>query len=755
MKLLRKQSRKIASAFFVIFSSCLFISCGTLKSSTLISSENLSNTKVNTGVKKYSYKTIKTPTYKDPSVHLRLMQEDQFLVQKRNKYKEVYDIKKSNRTGWTINFILLVGGFGSLGMYGSDNIESRSQGEGFLYGASIGLIIYIFLRVMVKTEDTRTKYTYKNITESDYKSPNPIINKNLTITSSEKSIIALTDQHGKLIYSPVKDFNILNVPDNSSISFKLSLPSESYMFEPIVLKPSLWMHQYSLIQNDCNVYSLSHTEISPIATVRKGMEYRILTEISDKYKIELFNKAGWINKTCAEIFYSVPIKQDISTAIKIHVEERMNNWQQQGEFESPTAYIQRMSQRQKKLLELTNEAMILFQKDYVNLFEWDKSIIYRYDPNSQTFQIHIPDLESIIISVPLDKARAFKENWQNVIIKDQQFVLLDGEWKLSSLKLVNPVLNYTVKYNSKIGRVYDPTNQFAFDLDPLNVVLPESDRFDFSEAEIIDNYSINTNLPNTNMTNPDGIAVIIGNANYEYTNTVDFAVNDAQLMKVYLTKVLGFKPGNIIYEPNTSKGKLEGIFGTTENHKGKLHDWIKADVSDVFIYYSGHGAPGLNDKKGYLVPVDCDPSRVELQGYSLDVFYKNLAKLPSKSTTIVIDACFSGTGIIDNISAIVPEVSEPIYAIENGVVLTSSKLNQVSSWYNGKRHGLFTYFFLKSIHDYKNSDNNHDGNLTYQEIFDYISDNSDGIPYYSRKLHGIKQTPTIIGNAVDNVVFQY
>jgi hypothetical protein len=62
----------------------------------------------------------------------------------------------------------------------------------------------------------------------------------------------------------------------------------------------------------------------------------------------------------------------------------------------------------------------------------------------------------------------------------------------------------------------------------------------------------------------------------------------------------------------------------------------------VTVFYSGHGVPGLKDQRGYLLPVNADPATVDLNGYPVDVLYENLSKLPAKSVTVYLDACFSG-----------------------------------------------------------------------------------------------------------------
>ena len=153
--------------------------------------------------------------------------------------------------------------------------------------------------------------------------------------------------------------------------------------------------------------------------------------------------------------------------------------------------------------------------------------------------------------------------------------------------------------------------------------------------------------------------------------------------------------------------------------------------------------------------MDCDPQYVEQGGYSLDLFYANLAKLQAKSITVVTDACFSGAEIFKNISPIVISVSNPIALTENCVVLTSSTNTQVSSWYNEKQHGMFTYFFLKALQDKDKSDKNKDGKLSFQEIYEYVSDKTEGVPYYARKIHNVVQVPTIQGTGVNNVLIEY
>ena len=257
---------------------------------------------------------------------------------------------------------------------------------------------------------------------------------------------------------------------------------------------------------------------------------------------------------------------------------------------------------------------------------------------------------------------------------------------------------------------------------------------------------VDKNIPNTSMTNTYAIAVVIGNRDYKNQDvpTVDFAEQDANAIKQYLIKTLGYREGNIIFVTDATQAEFNGIFGTGSNHKGKLYNWVRPNKSDVFVYYSGHGAPDPDSKDGYFVPSDCDPSLVALNGYSLDTFYGNLAKIPYKSLTVVVDACFSGASerglLLKNVSPIFIKPKNPLLSIQNSIVFTSSTGDEVSSWYPEKKHSLFTYYFLKSLQG--EADSNQDNNLTVGEIKNYIDDN---VPYMARRLNNRTQTPQFNG----------
>ncbi|MCI4668869.1 MAG: caspase family protein, partial [Bacteroidia bacterium] len=267
---------------------------------------------------------------------------------------------------------------------------------------------------------------------------------------------------------------------------------------------------------------------------------------------------------------------------------------------------------------------------------------------------------------------------------------------------------------------------------------------------------VDVNLPRTGNKNPNAIAVVIGNRDYNNRDvpSVDYALNDALAMKKYLVESYGFDPNNILYLENATQADFNGIFGTKDDHKARLFNLVRPNVSDVFVFYSGHGAPDLESEEAFFVPVDCDPSLVRFNGYAINTFYENLAKIPYKSITVVIDACFSGAsakGTLIPRASLVRVKSKPstILTDPKAAVFTSATGTQIASWYPEQSHGLFTYYFLKGIQGEANK--NRDRVLTVSEMKAYI-DNE--VPYQARRMNNRVQTPETYGKD-DSVIFDY
>lgn len=232
-------------------------------------------------------------------------------------------------------------------------------------------------------------------------------------------------------------------------------------------------------------------------------------------------------------------------------------------------------------------------------------------------------------------------------------------------------------------------------------------------------------------------AVVIGIRRYQHgLPEADFADADAVLMRKYLVDVLGYQDANTatLLNEQATKSGFEKFF----------ESWLPNRVesgADVFVYFSGHGAPNPKTRDAYLVPYDGDPTYLDKTGYPLKRLYAELGKLPAGKVTVVLDSCFSGAGG----RSVLAKGARPLMIVSpnedipaNLAVLSAAGADQISYAYQDKGHGLFTYFFLKGVKAQAGS-----GALNMKAVFDYAAPqvaniarreyNADQVPLWSGK----------------------
>jgi hypothetical protein len=253
-------------------------------------------------------------------------------------------------------------------------------------------------------------------------------------------------------------------------------------------------------------------------------------------------------------------------------------------------------------------------------------------------------------------------------------------------------------------------------------------------------------IPEGRARNPDATAVVIGVRNYRSRAVppVEFAHRDVAVVKAYLVRTLGFDPKNVIEVPDATLSDFRRVFGIEGKPQGQLMNWVRAGRSDVFVYYAGHGAPDPGSHGAYFVPSDADPNYIASGGYSLDLFWENLGKLPARNLTVVLDTCFSGNSeeglVLADVSPALLQVRAEFRGPEGSVVMTSAGPDQVSTWYREKKHSLFTYWWLKGLGGAADADVNRE--VTVGEMAAYLGNE---VPYWARRLSGQEQTPVIMG----------
>ena len=261
---------------------------------------------------------------------------------------------------------------------------------------------------------------------------------------------------------------------------------------------------------------------------------------------------------------------------------------------------------------------------------------------------------------------------------------------------------------------------------------------------------IEQNIPESNKPNENALAIIFGIENYKNVSGVTFANRDANFVKEYFEKTLGIKRNNIyfIINENVTKAEFDKVF----SKEGWLDKRVKREETEIYFYYAGHGAPEIKNNKAYLIPYDGDSNYASITGYELDKLYENLGNLNAKSVTIFLDACFSGANrenemLLANARPISIEVNSPI--VKGITVFSATSNKEISSAWQEKKHGLFTYFMLKGMQG--NADVNKDKKLTIGELGKYIKQNvSETAGFIDRE-----QTPQMITNNENRILINF
>ena len=248
--------------------------------------------------------------------------------------------------------------------------------------------------------------------------------------------------------------------------------------------------------------------------------------------------------------------------------------------------------------------------------------------------------------------------------------------------------------------------------------------------------------------NPQGVAIIVGNQNYEHRDVPDvsFAHRDADAFRRYVVEGLGFGPENIIDLRDATRRELFDALGTRVNPHGLLWSYLDPkEGSEVVLFYSGHGVPGLNDRRGYLLPVDADPKAAEDDGYPIDLMYENLGRLAeARAVQVYVDACFSGGThegvLVRDASPVYVTPALPEGVGEKVVSLTAASGEQVASWDTEARHGLFTHHLLDALHG--GGDEDGDGRVTAVEAKGYLDLH---MTRAARRQHRRVQVASLIG----------
>ena len=267
-------------------------------------------------------------------------------------------------------------------------------------------------------------------------------------------------------------------------------------------------------------------------------------------------------------------------------------------------------------------------------------------------------------------------------------------------------------------------------------------------ASLLDD--VERDLPTAAEPNPDAIAVIIGVERYATLPPARFAARDAQLFRRYVTSAFGVPDDrNHVYlrtDADATGNEFRKLFGDD--------GWLARRVrptSDIYVYFSGHGAPDIKSRTPHLLPTDADAAYPKETGYALNVLYQQLARLDARSVTVFLDACFTGATrtsgtLFNGARPIVISVEHPALLTDNFAVIAASGSDQIASDYPTKRHGLFTYFTLMGLRGAADADS--DRTITVGELEQYLART---VPTSAASLDR-EQTPVVTARSKDRPI---
>ena len=245
------------------------------------------------------------------------------------------------------------------------------------------------------------------------------------------------------------------------------------------------------------------------------------------------------------------------------------------------------------------------------------------------------------------------------------------------------------------------------------------------------------------------VALIIGIENYLESPSAKYANLDAKYFFDYARKGFGVKKQNINLLVDE-----EATFVKTNKALTKwLRSKIKADQSDLIIFFAGHGLASSDGKELYLLPQDSDPDLLSRTALSRTELFQEIINLNPKSVTMFLDTCYSG---VSRDEQMLLASARPIRIIANDeegipnnfTIFSASQIDQISSGLKEAKHGIFSYYLMKGLEG--KADRNNDKNITNGELLAYMDEN------VSQKAaeQGREQNPSLAGDP-DKVLISY
>lgn len=438
------------------------------------------------------------------------------------------------------------------------------------------------------------------------------------------------------------------------------------------------------------------------------------------------------------------VRPHFSQYAKAYVEEKINLWQQKGEFEKTVDYKARIQNERKNMIaQYTDEAKQLFITKTCPPNLRAIMTLGQYDVDNEVFLVTTERFGDLLLPVPVSDAPKFKKEWQKVVvqpdyqIENDELVLASASFRPNRGKSKKTYL-----YQKGMDVEYS-IPEIAFNFSPIEIEAPQtgssaaSPSVTHTRLQIGNISDVDTDIPKGSRTaNANTFAVVISNENYRRVSSVDYAHNDGRSIRNYLSSTLGLADDHIHHIEdatlNDIRNEIDWLKGVGQAYNGE---------ASFIVYYAGHGLPNDADGSGYLLPVDGYGSNVAT-GMAMSQFADDLGSINSKITLVLLDACFSGAkrggDMLSAERGIALKVKPHNAQKGNLVIVSASQDDQTASKFDDKYHGLFTYYLLKHLQSTQ-------GRTTIGEMVDDVKIN---VNRQSIVANNKAQTPSVTASPV-------
>lgn len=472
--------------------------------------------------------------------------------------------------------------------------------------------------------------------------------------------------------------------------------------------------------------------------------------------------------------------------IRRDIEAEVEKWQAKGEFETTAEWQKRVNDKTRaakleaekakyknkydKVVAEYNKLRRKYSDEFYKRLEEeykkDRPFINGpYDADNQTFLMSTKSHGDFLLKVPRNNAKYFKDGYEGgyAFIPSYKFVPKD-ESSVALQQIIFEFSGYKYIYDGKTDASYAIADidynfapleigdiDMAYEAPSQNAVKTvgvkglEQKSVDVKRRQLSagsgtsaptvqakpqGKSDVDARVPAGKTKRPNTFALVVANENYRRVSAVPYALNDGDTFARYLHTTLGLPQENILHVDDASLNDMN-------YNLQRLRDICEAfgGEASVIVYYAGHGVPDALTRNAFLLPVDGYAEAADKSGLSLAELTRQLEALPTRQTTLFLDACFSGADRHDDMlsAARGVKIKPRDNAIDgNLVVFSASQGEETAHPYEEQGHGLFTYYLLKKLGETA-------GEVTLGELADYITDNVRR----RSAISGKKQTPTV------------